>query len=147
MKCDKATWPAFCFPSYLTYFAFSVLEDILSSIPPLDVFSLPLFLINFTLKRNVKITYQICQTSGITSLTGSLTTFKGEPKLEGPALCFTTRGEPDVLLGERGGAVPAGNMEGNELLEAFGLEQFPGTFKGAPDFASLSSDVTYTFSN
>jgi len=26
------------------------------------------------------------------------------------------RGEPDVLLGERGGAVPAGNMEGTELL-------------------------------
>lgn len=56
------------------------------------------------------------------------------------------RGEPDVLLGERGGAVPAGNMEGKELLAAFGLEQFPGTFKGAPDFASLSNDVTYTIS-
>jgi len=54
------------------------------------------------------------------------------------------RGEPDVLLGERGGAVPAGNMEGKELLEAFGLEQFPGTVKGAPDFASLSNDVTCT---
>jgi len=54
------------------------------------------------------------------------------------------RGEPDELLGERGGAVPAGNMEGKELLEEFGLEQFPGTFKGAPDFASFSNDVTYT---
>lgn len=54
------------------------------------------------------------------------------------------RGEPDVLLGERGGAVPAGNMEGRELLVAFGLEQVPGTFKGFPDFASFSNDVTYT---
>ena len=52
------------------------------------------------------------------------------------------RGEPDVLLGERGGAVPAGNMEGKELLAAFGLERVPGTFKGAPDFASFSNDVT-----
>lgn len=75
---------------------------------------------------------------------GSLTTFKGEPRLEGPALCFTIRGEPDELLGERGGAVPAGNIEGKELLAAFGLEQLPGTFKGAPDLASLSNDVTYT---
>jgi len=50
------------------------------------------------------------------------------------------RGEPDVLLGERGGAVPAGNMEGTLL--AFGLEQFPATFKGLPDFASLSNNVT-----
>jgi hypothetical protein len=54
------------------------------------------------------------------------------------------RGEPDELLGERGGAVPAGNMEGKELVAAFGLEQLPGTFKGAPDLASLSNDVTYT---
>jgi len=54
------------------------------------------------------------------------------------------RGEPDELLGESGGAVPAGNMEGKELLEAFGLEQFPGTFKGEPDFASFNNDVTYT---
>ena len=53
------------------------------------------------------------------------------------------RGEPDELLGDRGGAVPAGNMEGKELLAAFGLEQFPGTFKGTPDLASLSNDVTY----
>lgn len=55
------------------------------------------------------------------------------------------RGEPDELLGERGGAVPAGNMEGKELLAAFGLEQLPGTFRGTPDLASLSNDVTYTF--
>lgn len=68
-------------------------------------------------------------TWGINSFGGSLTTFKGELKLEGPTLCFTMRGEPDVLLGERGGAVPAGNMEGNVPLVAFGLEQFPGTFR------------------
>jgi hypothetical protein len=53
------------------------------------------------------------------------------------------RGEPDELLGESGGAVPAGNMEGKVLVAAFGLEQLPGTFKGAPDLASLSNDVTY----
>lgn len=78
-------------------------------------------------------------------MTGSLTTFRGELKLEGPTLCFTMRGEPDVLLGERGGAVPAGNMEGKELFAAFGLEQLPGTFKGPPDFASLSKDDIYTY--
>ena len=38
--------------------------------------------------------------------------------------------------------MPAGNMEGTELLVAFGLEQFPGTVKGTPDFASLSNDFT-----
>lgn len=53
------------------------------------------------------------------------------------------RGEPDELLGERGGAVPAGNIEGKELLEAFGLEQ-PGTFNGTPDFTSFSNEVAYT---
>lgn len=57
---------------------------------------------------------------------GSLTTFSGEPKFEGPTLCFVIRGEPDVLLGERGGALPAGNMEGKELLVAvLPLEVFP----------------------
>lgn len=53
------------------------------------------------------------------------------------------RGEPDVLLGDRGGALPAGNMEGKELPEiACGLDEFPGTFKGPPALASLISDVT-----
>lgn len=85
-----------------------------------------------------------CQTWGINSLIGSLTTFRGEPKLEGPALCFIIRGEPDVLLGESGGALPAGNIEGKELLvEACGLEEFPGTFKGPPAFASVSNDATW----
>ena len=55
------------------------------------------------------------------------------------------RGEPDVLLGDRGGALPAGNIEGKELLEvACGLEEFPGTFNGPPALASLSNVVTYT---
>lgn len=77
------------------------------------------------------------------SLTGSLTTFRGEPKLEGPALCFIIRGDPDVLLGERGGVLPPGNMEGKELLVVvFALGEFPETFKGTPAFASLSNDVT-----
>lgn len=76
-------------------------------------------------------------------MTGSLTTFKGELKLERPTLGLTMRGEPVVLLGERGGAVPAGNIEGRELLAALGLEHAPGTFKGAPDLASLSRVDTY----
>lgn len=78
-------------------------------------------------------------------MTGSLTNFKGEPKTEGPALCFTIRGEPDELLGESGGALPAGNMEGNELVEAaFGLEHDPDTFRGTPALALLSKDFTCT---
>lgn len=54
----------------------------------------------------------------MTSRTGSLTNFNVEPSEEGLVLCFKVRGEPDVLLGESGGAVPAGNMEGNALLPA-----------------------------
>ena len=89
---------------------------------------------------------EICQTWGINSLTGSLTNFRGELKVEGPTLCFITRGEPEVLLlGDSGGALPAGNMEGNELLAAaFVAEEFPGTFKGTPAFASFSNEVTYS---
>lgn len=57
----------------------------------------------------------------MTSLIGSLlTTSKGDPKDEGPAPAprFITRGDPEVLLGESGGALPAGNMEANALLAA-----------------------------
>lgn len=96
------------------------------------------------LLRNIKINkYTLHLTCGIGSLIGSLITFSGELKLEGPTLCLITRGEPDVLLGDRGGALPAGNIEGSELLaEAWGLEEFPGTFKGTPAFASFNNDVT-----
>lgn len=88
---------------------------------------------------------KICHTWGINSLTGSLTTFRGEPKWEGPTLCFIMRGEPDELLGDSGGALPAGNMDGKALLAlACGLEEFPCTFKGPPAFASLSNCVTWT---
>nr|GMC61657.1 hypothetical protein CR513_53037 [Ipomoea batatas]GME19355.1 hypothetical protein CR513_53037 [Ipomoea batatas] len=39
-------------------------------------------------------------------------------------------GEPDELLGESGGALPAGNIEGKELLVAeLLLEEVPETFK------------------
>lgn len=60
--------------------------------------------------------------------------FREEPKLEGPALCLVVmRGEPQ-LLGESGGALPAGNMDGIALLVA---ELEPVTaFKGDPDNAS-----------
>lgn len=79
------------------------------------------------------------KTWGIDSLTGSLSTFSGEPKLEGPTLCFIVRGEPQ-LLGESGGALPAGNIDGKELLVPG--DAVPGTFKGAPAIASWSNDVT-----
>lgn len=72
-----------------------------------------------------------------------MTNLRGEPKTEGPDLCFRVRGEPDELLGESGGVLPAGNMEGNELLvAAFGLDNDPETFKGPPALALLSKDFT-----
>lgn len=54
------------------------------------------------------------------------------------------RGEPDdELLGESGGALPAGNMEGIELPgEAFGLETDPETFNGTPALTLLNKDFT-----
>ena len=80
----------------------------------------------------------------MTSRTGSLTIFNGEAKEEGPALCFVTRGEPDVARGESGGVLPPGNMEGNPLLEEiFTLLEFPVVLKGGPTFASASKDFTY----
>lgn len=78
----------------------------------------------------------------MTSCNGSLTIFNGEAKEEGPALCLETRGEPEAARGERGGVLPAGNTEGNELPETFTLV-FPREFKEVPDFASDSSDLTY----
>ena len=79
-------------------------------------------------------------------MTGSLTNFSGEPKGEGPAaelLRFIKRGDPDVLLGERGGTLPAGNMEGSELLAAaIAVPELPATFKGEPAFASSINDLT-----
>lgn len=45
-------------------------------------------------------------------------------------------GEPDELLGESGGALPAGNIEGKELLVAeLLLEEVPETFKVPPALA------------
>lgn len=88
---------------------------------------------------------QMGSTWGITSLTGSLTNFRGDPKDDGPALDprLITRGEPAVLLGESGGALPAGNIDGKELLEAaFVLAELPATFSVAPAFASSIKDFT-----
>lgn len=60
--------------------------------------------------------------------------FSEEPKLERPALCLVIRGEPQ-LLGESGGAaLPAGNIDGIELLAAE-LEPV-ATFKVDPANAS-----------
>ena len=87
--------------------------------------------------------FRVRQTCGINSFIGSLTTFRGEPKFEGPTLCFVTRGEPVELRGERGGVLPAGNIDGKELPVAeFALDEFPEIFKGAPVLASLTRDVT-----
>ena len=87
--------------------------------------------------------FGIHQTCGINSFIGSLTTFRGEPKFERATLCFVTRGEPVELRGERGGVLPAGNMDGKELpVATFELDEFPEKFKGAPVLASLTKDVT-----
>lgn len=53
------------------------------------------------------------------------------------------RGEPDELLGESGGVLPAENMEGIAFPEvAFGLLVDPDTFKEIPALALLSKDLT-----
>lgn len=76
------------------------------------------------------------------SLTDSRTTFSGEPNEEGLVLCFVVRGEPDELRGESGGVLPAGNREGNGLIErAFVLVEFSGALNGTPAFASASNDL------
>lgn len=80
----------------------------------------------------------------MTSFTGSLTTFRGEPKDEGPApkTRFINRGDPVLLLGDSGGALPAGNMEGNELpAVAFAPVELPAMFR--PDLASSIKFLTY----
>lgn len=85
------------------------------------------------------------ETWGMNSCTGSLTNFNGEPKEEGPVFCLDMRGEPDELLGESGGALPAGNKEGNELPpEALVLTEIPKKLTGLPTFASSIKDFTYT---
>jgi len=48
-----------------------------------------------------------------------------------------------VLLGESGGALPAGNIDGREPLEAaFVLAELPATLSTAPVFASSIKDFT-----
>lgn len=82
----------------------------------------------------------------MTSPTGSVTNFSGEPSEEGLVLCLERRGEEDALLGEMGGALPAGNREGNGLFPvAFALEQFTEALKEAPAFASSIKDFTYSY--
>lgn len=53
----------------------------------------------------------------MTSFSGSVTNFNGDPSDDGPTPKprFIKRGDPEVLLGERGGALPVGNMEGLRL--------------------------------
>lgn len=54
----------------------------------------------------------------MTSRTGSVTNFSGDRSEEGLVLCFDMRGEADELLGESGGVLAAGNIEGKTLLPA-----------------------------
>lgn len=51
-----------------------------------------------------------------------------------------------MLLGESGGVLPAGNIDGNEEAElsALPLPELPGTWRGMPALASSSSDKTCT---
>lgn len=94
-------------------------------------------------RRHSELVMQHFHTCGISSLTGSFTNFKGDPNIEGPALGLVVRGEPDELLGESGGVLPAGNIDGKELLVAtFVLEEVPVTFKGPPALALLSKFLT-----
>lgn len=86
---------------------------------------------------------QRIHTCGINSLTGSFTNFKADPNIDGPALGLVVRGEPDELLGESGGVLPAGNIDGKELLVAtFVLEEVPVTFNEPPALALLSKFFT-----
>lgn len=84
-------------------------------------------------------------TWGITSLTDSLINFSGEPKFDGVVLVlFIERGDPDVLLGERGGALPTGNIEGKELnMVAFEPLELPEIFREIPLLASSIKVFTY----
>lgn len=81
-------------------------------------------------------------TWGITSRTGSVTNFSGEPR-GGLLRCFDKRGELDELLGESGGVLAAGNTEGKVLLPAaFKLLKLPTALRGVPAFASSIKDLT-----
>lgn len=79
----------------------------------------------------------------MTSRTGSLTNFSGEPNEEKLDLCFIVRGEPTALLGESGGVLAAGKREGNGLTpQAFVEVEFPEP-KLVPAFASSINDFTF----
>lgn len=80
----------------------------------------------------------------MTSFTFSLSILSGEPKGEGPLLPaprFITRGDPHGLLGERGGALPAGNIDGAELTDA-AFPDIPETLRDIPALASSIKERT-----
>lgn len=81
-------------------------------------------------------------TWGTSSFTGSFTIFNGE-KADGPSLCFIILGDPAELLGESGGVLQAGNIEGSELTAAtFRVDEVPGEPRGPPPLALFSRDFT-----
>lgn len=73
----------------------------------------------------------------MTSRAGSGTNFSGEAR-GGLLRCFEKRGEPEELLGESGGVLPAGNTDGKVLP----LAEFERALKGVPAFASSIKDFT-----
>ena len=73
--------------------------------------------------------------------------FRGEHKEGGLVLFFIERGEPEALLGESGGTLAAGFMEGNGLLPtALEVKEFPGVLLHVPAFASSIKDFTCSYS-
>jgi hypothetical protein len=78
-------------------------------------------------------------------LTGSLTNFSGEPREEGPTDARReNRGELVELRGERGGTLPAGNIEGNDpLMLAFVAVALLEMFMDPPTWESSINDFTY----
>lgn len=81
----------------------------------------------------------------MTSRPCSVTNFSGEPR-GGLLRCFDKRGDPDELLGESGGVLPAVNTDGKLFPPAefklFKLFEFEKAFNGVPAFASSIKDFT-----
>lgn len=85
----------------------------------------------------------------MSSRRGSLTNFNGEPREEGLFLNLAKRGDPAELLGESGGALPAGNKEADDELPAIGLdaEEEEEFGKDVPALASSINDFTCAIKN
>jgi len=83
------------------------------------------------------------------SFTGSLTRFRAELREPGHApVCLMDdlgeKNEPEPVRGERGGTVPAENIDGSRgvLTLKLAVHELFGVFKGIPAFASSTNDIT-----